>query len=89
MEKSKIGRMNGSDWKKTLIMFILSTLLGSVTGVLTEYLNAIQSGNPFNLTNALVIAAIGAGITILTYISKNVFSNSNDQFMKKEYKNAA
>ena len=82
--KSKLGKLNKTDFIKTLIMFIISTVIGGVTGVLTEYLTIIQSGEIFDFMNALFIAGLTMLVTILTYIGKNLGSNSEDKILKKE-----
>ena len=72
---SKLFRLNLRDCGKILIQVILGSIAGSV-------LSTMQSGQPLDFK------AIGTGAAIagLTYLTKNVLTNSNDKFLTGENK---
>lgn len=75
---SKFLKLSAKDFIKGLIVAMITTL---ITGIY----QVIQSGGSFDWVTLkpVVIAAIGAG---LAYIVKNLFSNSQGQFLKLEKK---
>lgn len=78
MAKSKKNTLNRRDLVKGLIMAIIAPVV-----VLLE--QVITSGNLSGINySALGLAALGGGVG---YLVKNFFTNSNDEFMKKEQDN--
>lgn len=79
--KSKLFSLGKSDWLKALIMSVVSTAI-SVLG------DAIMQ--EFTLGNYSIAAIhwkeIGAAVLVATisYLKKNLFSNSFGEFLKKE-----
>ena len=64
--------------------FIKGFILAIISAILTGVYGAIQTGKfPPDAAGwkAMAIVAIGAGVS---YLIKNLFTNSNDEFMKKE-----
>lgn len=74
--KTKFGKLSAKDVIKGIIMAFLMAL---VTGCY----QLIQTGGEFSWTTMkpVLMASIGA---ILAYLIKNYFTNSNDEFLKKE-----
>jgi hypothetical protein len=73
---SKFLRLNRSDFIRGLIVTVICTL---ITGIY----QVIASGFEFNwiTMKPVVIAAVGAGIS---YLTKNLLTNSNGKFMTFE-----
>lgn len=75
--KSNFLNLNLPDYVKGFILAIITAL---ITGVY----NALNNGGiefTWIFFKPIVFTAVGAG---LAYLIKNVFTNSNDQFLKKE-----
>jgi hypothetical protein len=74
--RSKIFRLDSRDLVKGLIVTVICSL---ITGIY----QIIASGFAFNweTLKPVVIAAIGAG---LSYLTKNLLTNSNGDFMRWE-----
>jgi hypothetical protein len=74
--KSKFLRLNTRDFVKGLIIIVICTFI-------TGLYQLIANGGIINwLTlKPVVIAAVGAG---LSYLTKNLLSNSKGDFMKSE-----
>jgi hypothetical protein len=74
--KSKFLTLDKRDFTEGLIIVILCTFI-------TGFYQLIANGGLINweTVKPVVIAAIGAGIS---YLTKNLLSNSNGQFMKSE-----
>jgi hypothetical protein len=74
--RSKILRLNSQDFIKGLIVTVICTLI-------TGTYQIIASGLVFNweTLKPVVIAAIGAGVS---YLTKNLLTNSNGEFMAWE-----
>ena len=78
MKKSSFLTLGLSDVGKGLIMAFLAAFLMTLYGVLSS------GGFP---THAQWIDALRTAITAaMAYLLKNVFTNSDDQFLKKEDK---
>lgn len=79
--KSKILSLVKQDWLKAFWMFLLSTVV-SVVGdaVLQSFQNGSYSVDSINWK------AIGASVlvAVIAYLQKQLLSNSNGQFLKKE-----
>lgn len=75
--------IGGQDWLKAFWMFLISTVI-SVVG--DAAIQAFSNGN--YSFEAIHWKEIGGAIlvTVITYIQKNFFSNSNGEYMKKEVK---
>lgn len=72
--KSSIFTLNKSDFLKGLIIAIL-------TSIVTIVYNTIQTGSLVFDWKAISTAAASSA---LAYILKNLLTNSNDEFLKKE-----
>jgi hypothetical protein len=74
--RSKFLRLNTRDFIKSIIIIVICTL---ITGVY----QLIASGGVINwiTIKPVVIAAVGAGIS---YLTKNLLSNSTGDFLKSE-----
>jgi hypothetical protein len=73
---SKFLRLNRHDFIKGIIVTVICALL-------TGFYELIATGGVINreTVKPVIIAAVGAGIS---YISKNLLSNSKGDFMKAE-----
>lgn len=76
MERSKFLKLNRRDLVNGLIIAIFCTFI-------TGFYQLIANGGAINwLTlKPVVIAAVGAGVS---YLTKNLLSNSKGQFMRSE-----
>jgi len=75
--KSKLFSLNAKDWIKGFAVAVM-------TAVLTGALQLFQAG-PIEWTFIFWQPAIYGGITAgIAYLLKNVFTNSDDQLLKKE-----
>jgi hypothetical protein len=74
--KSKFLRLNRHDFIQGLIIVIFCTLL-------TGFYQLIANGGTINwqTVKPVVIAAIGSGVS---YLTKNLLTNSKGQFMRGE-----
>lgn len=81
MKSNGFLSLGKSDFLKALWMFLISTTL-SVAG--DAVIQAVTNGD-YSL-DSIHWKAIGAAILIATisYVQKNFFTNSNDEFFKKE-----
>jgi hypothetical protein len=79
--RSKILRLNSGDFIRGLIITVICSL---ITGIY----QIIASGFAFNWETfkPVVIAAMGAGIS---YLTKNLLTNSNGSFMEWEPETAS
>ena len=77
MEKSKFFLLNWRDFSKGFIVAVITVLL---TG-LYQAIEAGQFPTSWAQWRVILIASLGAGIA---YIIKNLLSNSQDKFLKKE-----
>ena len=71
---SSLFTLNSKDWIKGLVVAIL-------TAVITVVYSTIQTGTLVLDWKAISIAGISAA---LAYITKNLLTNSSDQFLTKE-----
>jgi len=78
VEKSEIGKLNGKDLIKTVIMTLLGTVMSSIVVLL-------NSGDQLTL-ESFKIALLGGLVTGVTYLTKNWLSNSEDKLLIKEVK---
>lgn len=76
MEKSKFLGLNWKDFAKGLFV----ALIGAFLGAITEILNAGKMPDIDTLKTA-GITALAVGVS---YLLKNLLTNSNDQILKKE-----
>lgn len=83
MKTSKFLSLYTQDWLKAFWMFLISTVVSVVGDAL---LQAFTSGT-YSFA-AIHWQEIGAAIlvAVITYIQKNLFTNSKDEFMKKDEK---
>jgi hypothetical protein len=74
--RSKYLRLNSRDFVKGLIVVIFCTFL-------TGFYQLIANGGTINwiTMKPVIIAAIGSGIS---YLTKNLLTNSKGQFMRSE-----
>ena len=74
--RSKFLRLNSQDFIKGLIVVVFCTFL-------TGFYQLIANGGVINwiTIEPVVIAAIGSGVS---YLTKNLLTNSKGQFMKSE-----
>jgi hypothetical protein len=72
--KSSFLNLNKTDFIKGLIMAVL-------TSVLTIVYNTISTGS---FAIDLKAVSLAASTSAVAYIMKNILTNSNDQFLKKE-----
>lgn len=73
--KAKLFKLNFRDFIKGLIVAV-------ITAVLTFIISELQAGNPIN--SVLKKIGITALITFFSYLLKNLFTNSNDEFATPE-----
>jgi len=71
---SSLFTLNSKDWIKGLVVAVL-------TAVITVVYSTIQTGTLVLDWKAISIAGISAA---LAYITKNLLTNSSDQFLAKE-----
>jgi len=71
---SSLFTLNSKDWIKGLVVAVL-------TAVITVVYSTIQTGTLVLDWKAISIAGISAA---LAYITKNLLTNSSDQFLTKE-----
>jgi hypothetical protein len=71
---SSLFTLNSKDWIKGLVVAVL-------TAVITVVYSTIQTGTLVLDWKPISIAAISAA---LAYITKNLLTNSSDQFLTKE-----
>lgn len=76
MKKSKFFKINEKDLVRGVIITVIASLLGSLISIL-------ETGELNNET--LKVAGISAIIAGVSYISKNLLTNSNDEFLTREY----
>lgn len=79
-------KTNKNNMKSSLLTldskdFIKGFLVSVITAIVTVVYNTIQTGTLAFDWKAIAIAALSAG---LAYITKNLLTNSQDQFLKKE-----
>lgn len=76
MKKSGFLKLNASDLLKGLLVAV-------ITALLTGLYALVQAGAEFNwiTLNPVVLASVGAG---LSYLIKNLFTNSDDQVLTAE-----
>ncbi len=74
--RSKFLRLNGRDFIKGLIVVMFCTFL-------TGFYQLLANGGVINwiTIRPVVIAAIGSGVS---YLTKNLLTNSKGQFMRSE-----
>jgi hypothetical protein len=72
--KSSLFTLNKADFVKGLVIAVL-------TGIITAAYSTIQSGSVQFDWKAITIAALSAAFA---YITKNLLTNSNDEFLKKD-----
>ena len=72
MENSKLGRLNISDWTKTLLLTVVASMLTVIYGYL-------QNGGDIDFEKVLV-AGLSTGIA---YILKNITTNDEGKIAKK------
>ena len=72
--KSSLFTLNKADFVKGLVIAVL-------TAVITAVYSTVQSGTLAFDWKAISIAALSAA---LAYITKNLLTNSNDQFLTKD-----
>jgi hypothetical protein len=75
-KKSKIGKLSFRDVVKGLYTSI-------ITGLLTGAYQAISTGGDINVQTVKTTALVGAGAGV-SYLVKNVLTNSEDQFLTGE-----
>lgn len=73
--KARLFKLNLRDFIKGLIVAV-------ITAVLTFIISELQAGNPIN--SVLKKIGITALITFFSYLLKNLFTNSNDEFATPE-----
>lgn len=73
---SKIGKLSFKDIAKGIITTIISSVL---TGIYTT----LQNGGNFDTTTLKTSAMVGVGSGV-SYLVKNVFTNSDGDFLTKE-----
>jgi len=78
MKKAKLFNLNVKDFFKGLIMAI-------ITAVITFLANELQIGSSVDLT-LLKRMGIAAVIAFLSYLVKNMLTNSNDELLTPEPK---
>lgn len=71
--KSKLFKLNATDLLRGLIVAV-------VTAILTGLYDLVQSGGTLSM-KAVFIPGI---LAMLSYLIKNLFTNSNDQVLKSE-----
>jgi len=81
MKTSKFLSLATQDWLKAFWMFLISTVVSIVGDAL---LQAFTSGS--YSFDAIHWKQIGAAIlvAVITYIQKNLLTNSDDKFLKKD-----
>lgn len=72
--KSSLFTLNKSDFVKGLVIAVL-------TGIITAAYTSVQDGSFKFDWKAISITAISAAFA---YITKNLLTNSNDEFLKKD-----
>ena len=72
--KSSLFTLNKSDFVKGLLIAVL-------TGIITAAYTSVENGTFSFDWKAIIIAAISAAFA---YITKNLLTNSNDEFLKKD-----
>jgi uncharacterized membrane protein len=74
--RSKFLKLNTRDFVKSIIIIVICTFI-------TGFYQLIANGGVINWVTLkpVVIAAVGAGIS---YLTKNLLSNSKGDFMKSE-----
>jgi len=75
-QRSKLLSLNGRDVIKGIIMAVLSAFVSALIAVITK--SGFES---INWQNQVLIPTV---IAVLTYISKNLLTNSNDKFLTSE-----
>ena len=86
VEKSSFARMNNKDLIKGAIMALIA-IVGA--GLITVFQTLSETGEfDFTLKDGLKLLLMGVGAAV-TYLLKNLFSNSEDKFFKKERKDKA
>lgn len=78
MNNSKFLKINKKDLIRGIIITVTASLLGSLVTILES--------DEFNY-NMLKVAGISAIVAGISYLSKNLLTNSNDEFLKKENEN--
>jgi len=83
MKKAAFMSLGKSDWVKTLIMLVLSTITGLILDAIVQ-----QMGAGTYCFECIHWKQIGFAVltVVLTYIQKNLGTNSEDKFGKKEPK---
>jgi hypothetical protein len=72
--KSSLFTLNKADFIKGLVIAVL-------TGVITAAYSTVQNGSLQFDWKAITISALSAAFA---YITKNLLTNSNDEFLKKD-----
>ena len=76
MKPSKLFNLNGHDFVKGLLLALL-------TAIMTFLMDLSATGAVIDL-NTLKKVAVAAAIAMISYLIKNLFTNSNDQVAKPE-----
>ena len=79
--ESKNNNMNSSLFTLGTKDFIKGLILAVLTAVITVLYNTVQAGTLVIDWKSVSIAALSAA---LAYFTKNLLTNSQDQFLKKE-----
>jgi hypothetical protein len=74
--KSKFGRINKKD-------LIKGAIVAGGTAILSGIASSLESGMTPNKGQIVISAKIGL-FTAVSYLFKNAFTNSKDEFMKNE-----
>ena len=74
--KSKFGKLGKNDFWKGLIIAILTAIFSSIVVV-------FQNGTDFKTLNWFPVLS-STVIAFCSYILKNLFTNSNDEFLKAD-----
>lgn len=78
MKKAKLFNLNAKDFLKGLILVV-------ITAVITFAINELQAGTSIDLT-LLKRMGVAALVAFLSYLLKNLFTNSKDEFITPEPK---
>lgn len=84
MIKSEFKKLNWKDFLKGLILAFISAFITSISQIIN---NRIQSGSFTLVKSDFIFTLIVASISTGSYLIKNLFTNSKDQFLKREPKN--
>jgi len=86
---SNLGKVDWKDLLKTVFVIILTTLLGVVVPPIKEFLDSVGTDAPLVITDVFTASFLwGALKTALYagagYLFKNLLTNSEGKFLKKE-----